>query len=176
MRRDEGGGDRFKRCHHNTQYIRQTHLHALWHFIDTDYNNNKRIPIGTGCTGRGRDKRARRTSSILWDGHRRPFFLTPNHLHICIQKWFHRFGCQSDGGEFVSFSHMKTTERKTEDQSLIFGNRMKTKKWWIIIRLHFLRGTDLRDSPKMRGCSNRILDNIQTEKVRVLFLLPECSF
>jgi hypothetical protein len=90
-------------------------------------------------------------------------------LHICIQKWFHRFGCQSDGGEFVSFSHMKTTERKTEDQSLIFGNRMKTKKWWIIIRLHFLRGTDLRDSPKMRGCSNRILDNIQTEKVRVLF-------
>ena len=48
--------NRFKRCHHNTQYIRQTHLHALWHFIDTDYNNNKRIPIELERDARGEEE------------------------------------------------------------------------------------------------------------------------
>lgn len=144
-----GRGDRFKRCHHNTQYIRQTHLHALWHFIDTDYNNNKGIPIGTGCTGRGRDKRARRTSSIFTGWTQEAIFLNTKsfaHLYtemipqiwLPIRWWWICF-------VFSYENHRK----KKEDQSLIFGNRMKTKKWWIIIRLHFLRGTDLRDSPKV---------------------------
>ena len=85
MRKDEGGMVNLK----DVTTIHSTYDGPICTFYDISLTLIiiiiRESPLEWGARGE-ETKGQGKHQVFLWDGHRRPFFLTPNHLHICIQK------------------------------------------------------------------------------------------